>query len=86
MLGPYDQSWMFGGGMMLGGLLMILVWGIPLLLAFALVKYLFTKPGNDSKSAPKPEQTSPLDTLNHAYARGDISREEYLQKKNDIQS
>lgn len=79
MYGPYDHSWMFGGGMLLGGLWMIMIWGIPLLLAFALLKYLFSRPER------KRESNTPLDILNSAYARGDISREEYLQKRDDLQ-
>lgn len=85
MYGSYDHSWMFGGGMLLGGLWMIILWGIPLLLAIALLKYLFvkteSKPGQNQPSAP----ASALDILDNAYARGDISREEYLQKRDDIQ-
>ena len=79
MYGPYDHSWMFGVGMLLGGLWMIMIWGIPLLLAFTLLKYLFTRP--EKKQQPN----TPLDILNNAYARGDISREEYLQKRDDLQ-
>ena len=48
MCGPGDCSWMFNGGMLQGGLWMILVWGIPLLLAFALLKYLFAKADNNN--------------------------------------
>ncbi|WP_223246746.1 SHOCT domain-containing protein [Sulfuriferula thiophila] len=84
MYGSYDHSWMFGGGMLLGGLWMIILWGIPLLLAIALLKYLFVKTeskhGQNQPSAP----ASALDILDNAYARGDISREEYLQKRDDI--
>ncbi|ARU32849.1 hypothetical protein CAP31_04955 [Sulfuriferula sp. AH1] len=76
---------MFGGGMLLGGLWMILIWGIPLLLAFALLKYLFSKAGSDRNRETGTEAPSTLDILNNAYARGDISREEYLQKRDDIQ-
>lgn len=85
MFGPCNHDWMLGGGMLLGGLWMIILWGIPLLLAIALLKYLFvkteSKPGQNQPAAP----ASALDILDSTYARGDISREEYLQKRNDIQ-
>ena len=86
MYGPYDHSWMFqgGGGMFLGSLGMILIWGIPLLILFALLKYLFGKPHGASGEKNLSEKKTPLDILKEAYARGEISREEYLQKRDDL--
>lgn len=85
MYGSYDHSWMFGGkGMFFGGLWMILMWGIPLLVLFLLLKYLFAKPQGGVGRENKPEKASPLDILKEAYARGEISREEYLQKRDDL--
>lgn len=85
MYGPYNHSWMFeGGGMFFGGLWMILMWGIPLLVLFILLKYLFAKPQDSVGRENQPEKASPLDILKEAYARGDISREEYLQKRDDL--
>lgn len=85
MYGPYDHSWMFeGGGMFFGGLWMILFWGIPLLILFALLKYLFAKPRWNIGQKDIPERKTPLDILKEAYARGEISREEYLQKRDDL--
>ena len=81
--GPYDHSWMFGGGMLFGGLGMILVWAIPVLLIFALVKYLLAKPRQDGHP-PSAHQETALEILQKAYARGDISREEYLAKRDDL--
>jgi putative membrane protein len=85
MYGSYDHSWMLGGGMLLGALWMILIWGIPLLLLFALLKYLFAKSESRSHTPSRQEPATPLDVLKLAYARGDISREEYLQKRDDLQ-
>ena len=85
MHGPYDHGWMFGGGGMLFGVLwMILIWGIPLLLLFALLKYLIANPRGDAGRKDMPEKKTPLDILKEAYARGEISREEYLQKRDDL--
>lgn len=69
-----------GGWMMIGWLWMMLVWLIPLLLLFALVKYLFGKAG---QNAPRQEKTA-LDILKDAYAKGEINRDEYLRKRDDL--
>ena len=89
MYGPYDHGWMFDGGigMLFGGLWMLLIWGIAFLLIVALLKYLFAKPGGKSGRDIGPETQTPpipLDILKEAYARGEISREEYLQKRDDL--
>jgi putative membrane protein len=60
------------------GLKMLLVWLIPLGLVFALVIYLT----NQSRATSYPETAISL--LERAYARGDIGREEFLQKREDI--
>lgn len=80
----YGHGWMFGGsGMFFGGLWMILVWAILLLVLLALLKYLlFANPRPGQSSFPG--RRIPLDDLKEAYIRGKISREEYLQKRNDI--
>jgi putative membrane protein len=93
-----------GSGMIFGMLWMILVWGVPLLLIAALLKYLFTRRhGNESKKsvpdeliepqiplAPEPgpppvaDERTPIEILKSAYARGELSRGEFLQKRDDI--
>jgi putative membrane protein len=85
MYGPYDHGWMFGAGsgMVFGGLWMILIWAIPLLALFALVKYLFFKPRDSGRDVP-PDRRTPLDILKEAYARGEIERDEYLRKRDDL--
>jgi putative membrane protein len=78
---------MFDGGlgMLFGAVWMILVLGIPFLLIVALLKYLFVKPRDKDVVEARPEQKSPLDILKEAYARGEIGRDEYLQKRDDLQ-
>lgn len=86
MYDPFNHGWMFDGGfgMLFGVVWMALFLGIPILLIVALLKYLFTRPGGrDSRPGP-PEQKSPLDILKETYARGEISRDEYLQKRDDL--
>jgi len=87
MYGPYNHGWMmFDGGIGLFFVLwMILVWGVPLLLVIALLKYLFfSKPRDKVGTDIPPEQKTPLDILKETYARGEISRDEYLQKRDDL--
>ena len=86
MFGPYNHGWMFDGGfgMLFGALWMILFWGIPFLVIVALLKYLFAKPRDRDGSEVPPEAKTPLDILKEAYARGEISRDEYLQKRDDL--
>ncbi len=69
------------GWMIFGWLSMALVWLIPVLLLFALVKYLFSfKSGNDNQTLDR----TALNILDEKYARGELTREEYLQKRNDL--
>lgn len=86
MYGPYNHGWMFDGGfgMLFGGLWMILFWAVPILLIVALLKYLFAKPRDRDDLKVRPEQKTPLDILKEAYARGEINRDEYLQKRDDL--
>lgn len=86
MYGPYDHGWMFGAGsgMVFGGLWMILIWVIPLLVLFALVKYLFFKRRDEVGRNFLPDRKTPLDILKEAYARGEIDRDEYLRKRDDL--
>ncbi len=86
MYGPYTHNWMFDGGfgLLFGGLWMLLMWGIPLLLVIALLKYLFARPRDKADPETRPEPKAPLDILKEAYARGDISRDEYRQKREDL--
>jgi len=62
---------------------------IPLVVLFSLLKYLFGKNRNDRSDQvypePEPAKTlSPLDILKTSYARGEIKREEFLQKRDDL--
>lgn len=86
MYGPYNHGWMLDGGMgwMFGGVWMILVVAVPLLLIAALLKYLLGKPRHPAATDPGAHSATPLDTLKQAYARGEIKREEFLQKRDDL--
>jgi putative membrane protein len=84
MYGPwYDHHWMFGGGMLLAWIWMGILILLPLLVLFALLKFLFSKRMHKTDREDKPDKT-PIDILKSSYARGDISREEFLQKRDDL--
>ena len=74
MMYGYDHgAWMFWGWFG-----MLLIWLVPIVLLLAAIKYLVTgsKPGGQGKT--------PLEILEEAYARGEISRDEFLQKRDDL--
>lgn len=65
-----------------GWLWMALFWLVPVLLIAAAIKYLVAKPGPDS--GRQETRKTALDYLEEAYAKGEISREEFLQKREDL--
>lgn len=65
---------MFGGG-----LVMLLWWLVPIALVVALVIY-FVKPSGGQGPAEK----TVLDILRERYARGEIGKDEFEQKKRDL--
>jgi putative membrane protein len=77
----YGPGWGMMGGWGYGyGLVHMIVWIVILVAIVALVVWLVR-----SLSAGAPPRRSPgLDVLEERYARGEIGRDEYLQKKKDI--
>jgi putative membrane protein len=75
MYGFDHGVWMFGGW-----LVMLAIWLVPFLALFVGMKYLL------GRSSPPAAGKSALDILGEAYARREISREEYLQKRDDLQN
>ncbi len=64
---------------------MALFWLVPVLLIAAVVKYLAAKPGPGGGQQGQQETgKTALDYLEEAYAKGEISREEFLQKREDL--
>lgn len=66
--------------MMFGGLAMILFWGALIVLVVLLVRRFGARtPQGDA--APPPSESSPLDILNERFARGEIDKEEFEERK-----
>ncbi len=79
MMGP----WMMGGfgWMWLMQIFMILFWGLVIWGIVALVRGLSAPRSSDSTP---PTANSALEVLKQRYARGEIDKEEYEEKKKDI--
>jgi putative membrane protein len=84
MGGGMMDSGMMGGGMMDGGMMVLqgLFWLLLLgFLVFGIVLLVRTLQGG---SPSRPERRSALDVLDNLYARGEIGRKEYLERKQDL--
>jgi putative membrane protein len=77
----YDggHGWWWGFGM----LHMLLYWGVLILAIALLVKWLFGRTGPGS--AGRHRERSALDILKERYARGEIGKDEFDQKKRDLE-
>jgi len=75
------MGWGYG---MFGGIGMILFWGVLIILVVLLVRGVAG--GWPSRSASWPRQTgsSALDILKERYAKGEISKEEYEERKKTL--
>ncbi len=71
-----NSGWWWG----FGALHMLLFWVVTILVIAALAKWLFGKPAE----GPRPRNA--LDILKERYARGEINREEYEQKRRDLEA
>ncbi|MBS3805878.1 MAG: SHOCT domain-containing protein [Bacteroidales bacterium] len=58
-------------------------WIIGLLLLVLVIWLVVRSTGQNASSANEPEETA-LDVLKKRYARGEISKEEYEEKKKDL--
>ncbi|MEQ1871443.1 MAG: SHOCT domain-containing protein [Vicinamibacterales bacterium] len=73
-----EGGWMWGPGMWLGGLAMLVFWGALIAGAILVVRHLGGMPGGEARP-------SPLDILRRRYASGEITREQYEQMRRDLQ-
>ena len=80
MMWGYESGygWHWGFGMLLQ---MALYWGVLILLIVLLARWIFGKHGvSEQRTADK----TALDILKERYARGEIGKDEFDQKKRDI--
>lgn len=73
----------FGWGAGFGWIVMILFWLLILAGIVAIVKWLI---GGPATNVPVPPSKTARQILEERYARGEIDREEFEQKKRDIES
>ena len=64
-----------------GGLMTIFIWILVIVGILALLKWLGQ---TKSTSAPSPEKETALDILKKRYAKGEIGKEEFEEKKKDL--
>ena len=82
----YGMGW-GGMGWGLGWFGMILVWVIPLILVVVGIKYLMSDGGSGSghsANGHQSQQSRALAVLEERYAKGEIGRDEFMQKRDDI--
>ena len=80
-MGPGMMGWGYGMGW-LGTLLMVAFWVAIIVGIVFLIRWLVISVGAGSRSAGS--QDTPLDILKKRYARGEIDKEEFLEKKKDF--
>ncbi len=80
MMGDMGGFGGWGMGTGFGWIFMILFWGLVILGIVAIAKWIF---GASKTSGTQNEKTA-LDVLKERYARGEIEREEFEQKKRDL--
>lgn len=86
MMGNWSE---FGGwGMGFGFLFMVLFWAFVILGIVALFRWLMWESQDrrmqDGRSLPRDK--TPLEIVQERYARGEIDREEYEQKRRDLET
>jgi putative membrane protein len=77
----WDHMMGWGGGMF-GGIGMIFFWGVVIVLVVLLVRGFAG--GWPSASQPRQPGSTALDILKERYAKGEISKEEYEERKKTL--
>ena len=80
MMWGYDGFGYGGGGMGIG---MLVFWGLIIVGIVMLVRG-FGGTSSSVASVPRVREKSPLDILGERYAKGEIDKTEFEQKRNDL--
>lgn len=83
----WGHTWSFdwGSGWISMGIIGMLLFWVSILLIIVIIVALIRWLANLGKSsAHQAAQKTPLEILKERYARGEINREEFMQKKQDI--
>ncbi len=92
-MGGYGPQWGAMGGYGYGGygfgLIHMIFWAVLLIAVVVAVVWMVRSmmaggTATGSHAPPPPRRSLGLDVLEERYARGEINRDEYLQKKRDI--
>lgn len=76
--GPHMLGWGGGYGMIFGTIFMILLLAVVIAVAVLLVRWLG---GLGQSDASRPSRPAALDILKERYARGEIDKEEYEERR-----
>jgi len=79
MMGSWGYGWMGW----FGSVIYLLFWGLVVVVLVLLARKLWSSP---QRSSEMRSNESPMDILKRRYASGEIDREEFEQKKQDLSS
>jgi putative membrane protein len=87
MMGSWGSGWMWW----FGSVMHLLFWGLVVFVLFLLARRLWSSSQSSSEamrnsSSEVMRNESPMDILKRRYASGEIDREEFEQKKQDLSS
>ncbi|MGD8633495.1 MAG: SHOCT domain-containing protein [Anaerolineales bacterium] len=71
------------GGMLLGGLIMLIFWGGLIAVTVIAVRAIWNSGSGRSVSPSQPDDSA-VEIAKQRYARGEITREEFLEIKKDL--
>ena len=78
----WDNWWMW----LIGGLMMLIFWGGVIALTFFIIRAVVQSGRGDREPRSTPYQSeNPLEILRERYARGEITRDEYLAMRTDLE-
>lgn len=83
MHGWYGSGAQMGAWGWIGGIMMILFWVLIVVGLVVLIRFLLAKTGSDGSGST--QSRSALDILKERYAKGEIDKAEFEQKKRDLQ-